>query len=1043
MIDRIIDWCITNRFLVFIAVAGIVVAGLGAMNNLPLNALPDISDVQVIVHTAWMGQPPDIIEDQVTYPIVTAMLAAPHVKAVRAQTMANDSYVYVVFEDGTDLYWARTRVLEYLQQLQGGALPAGVSPMIGPDATGAGWIFHYALIDKSHRQSLADLRALQDWKIRYALETVPGVAEIAAIGGFVRQYQVKLDPSRLLALKVSLPVVIEKIRDSNSEVGGRVLEMSGAGYQVRGLGYIHSQSDIEQIAVGSNNGTPILIRDLGIVSLGPDIREGVADWNGEGETVGGIVVMRDNENALRVITALKAKIAEVQKSLPAGVEIVTAYDRGPLIAESIDTLRRDLIEEAIVVSLVIILFLLHIRSALVPILTIPLALLASFIPMYFMRVSSNIMSLGGFALAIGVLVDASIVMVENGHRHLSEAIRRDPAIDEPRREQVLINAAKQVGRPIFFSLLIILISFMPIFLLEAQEGRMFRPLAWTKTFAISSSTILAVTIVPILMVMLIRGRRIRDESENPLAQFFQALYLPVLRWCLHHRGLTIAANLVFLALTLPLAFGIGSQFMPPLFEGSAIYMPTALPGISITTAADLLQKQDRIIRSFPEVESVFGTVGRSDSATDNAPMDMYDTTIMLKPRGEWPKGMTYDALIGAMNDKLNFPGISNTWTMPVENRLDMELTGIKTPVGIKVQGPELSEIQRLGAQIEELLAGAPGTRGVFAERVNQGFYINVTPNRAELARYGLTVGDVQTAVSSAIGGENVSTVINGRERFPISVRYLKDYRDNLDALRGILLMTPSGAQIPLGEVAGISVSPGPSMIRDEGGELTGYVYVDLAGSDYGGYVRRAAKLLDANLKLPSGYSIKWAGEYEFELRARRRLTVIVPIVFAAIFILLYVLFNSTAEAVMLLFPCIYALTGGLILQYLMGFNFSVAVAVGYIDLFGIAVETGVVMVIYLQEALDAHRLRGPLDAAAIEAATIEGAVHRLRPKLMTVAVVMISLAPILWETGIGSDVMKPIAAPIVGGMITSTIHVLVLVPVFFAMLAERRLQATT
>jgi len=1043
VIDRIIDWCIRNRFLVFTAVAGVVVAGLGAMNNLPLNALPDISDVQVIVHTAWMGQPPDIIEDQVTYPIVTTMLAAPHVKAVRAQTMPNDSYVYVVFEDGTDLYWARTRVLEYLQQLQGGTLPAGVSPMIGPDGTGAGWIFHYALIDKSHRQSLADLRALQDWKIRYALETVPGVAEIAAIGGFVRQYQVKLDPNRLLALKLSLPVVIDKIRDSNSEVGGRVLEMSGADYQVRGLGYIHSQSDIEQIAVGSNNGTPILIRDLGIVSLGPDIREGVADWNGEGETVGGIVVMRDNENALRVITALKAKIAEVQKSLPEGVEIVTAYDRGPLISESIDTLRRDLIEEAIVVSFVIILFLLHLRSALIPILTIPLALLASFIPMYFMRVSSNIMSLGGFALAIGVLVDASIVMVENGHRHLSEAIKRDPTIDAPCRERVLIDAAKQVGRPIFFSLLIILISFMPIFLLEAQEGRMFRPLAWTKTFAISSSTILAVTVVPILMAMLIRGRKIRDESENPLAQFFQSLYLPVLRWCLHHRGLTIAANLVFLALTLPLAFGIGSQFMPPLFEGSTIYMPTALPGISITSAADLLQKQDRIIRAFPEVESVFGTVGRSDSATDNAPMDMYDTTIMLKPRGEWPKGMTYEALIGAMNDKLSFPGISNTWTMPVENRLDMELTGIKTPVGIKVQGPELGEIQRIGAQIEELLNGVPGTRGVFAERVNQGFYINVTPNRAELARYGLTVGDAQTAVSSAIGGENVSTVINGRERFPISVRYLKDYRDNLDALRGILLMTPAGAQIPLSEVATISVSPGPSMIRDEGGELTGYVYIDLAGSDYGGYVKRASKILDANLKMPSGYSIQWAGEYEFELRARRRLTIIVPIVFAAIFILLYVLFNSTAEAVMLLFPCIYALTGGLILQYLMGFNFSVAVAVGYIDLFGIAVETGVVMVIYLQEALDARRARGPLDAAAIEAATIQGAVHRLRPKLMTVAVVMISLAPILWETGIGSDVMKPIAAPIVGGMITSTIHVLVLVPVFFAMLAERRLRANT
>ncbi len=1043
MIDRIIDWCIRNRFLVFIVVAGLVVAGFGAMNNIPLNALPDISDVQVIVHTAWMGQPPDIIEDQVTYPIVTTMLAAPHVKAVRAQTMPNDSYVYVVFEDGTDLYWARTRVLEYLQQLQGGSLPPGVSPMIGPDATGAGWIFHYALIDTSHRQSLADLRALQDWKIRYVLETVPGVAEIASIGGFIRQYQVKLDPNRMLAMKVSLRTVIDRIRDSNSEVGGRVIEMSGADYQVRGLGYIHSLSDLEQIAVSANNGTPVLIRDLGVVSFGPDIREGVADWNGEGETVGGIVVMRDNENALRVITALKAKIAELQKTLPDGVQIVTAYDRGPLISESIDTLRRDLIEEAIVVSLVIIIFLLHFRSALVPILTIPLALLASFIPMYFLRVSSNIMSLGGFALAIGVLVDASIVMVENGHRHLSEAIRKDSVVDEPRRVQLLISAARQVGRPIFFSLLIILISFMPIFLLEAQEGRMFRPLAWTKTFAITFSSILAITIVPILMVMLIRGRKIRDEAENPLARFFQWTYLPVITWCLRHRWMTIAANLVFLALTLPLAFGIGSQFMPPLFEGSTVYMPTALPGISITSATDIMQKQDQIIRSFPEVESVFGTVGRSDSATDNAPMDMFDTTIMLKPRSRWPKGMTYEGLIGAMNEKLNFPGISNTWTMPVENRLDMELTGIKTPVGLKVQGPELREIQRIGAQIEELLTGVPGTRGVFAERVNQGFYVNVTPDRAELARYGMSVGDVQTAVASAIGGENISTLINGRERFPISVRYLKDYRHNLDALRRVLIMTPTGAQLPLGEVARISLSPGPSMIRDEGGELTGYVYVDLATSDYGGYVHRAAKILDAKLKMPPGYSVQWAGEYEFEVRARRRLTIIVPIVFAAIFILLYVLFDSTTEALMLLFPCVYALTGGLILQYLMGFNFSVAVAVGYIDLFGIAVETGVVMVIYLQEALNSRLAHGAIDAAGIEAATIEGAVHRLRPKLMTVAVVMISLAPILWESGIGSDVMKPIAAPIVGGMITSTIHVLVLVPVFFAMLAERRLRNGT
>ena len=1042
MIDRTIDWCIRNRFLVFIVVIAMVLAGAAALDRIPLNALPDISDVQVIVHTQWMGQPPDIIEDQVTYPIVTTMLAAPRVKAVRAQTMPNDSYVYIVFEDGTDIYWARSRVLEYLQQLRQN-LPAGVNPVIGPDATGAGWVYEYVLIDRSHRLSLADLRALQDWKIRYALETVPGVAEIAAIGGFVRQYQVKLDPNRLLALHVPLQTVIDKIRASNNEVGGRVLEMSGADYEVRGLGYIRSLSDLEQIAVGSEHGTPILIRDLGVVSFGPDLREGVAEWNGEGEAVGGIVVMRDNENALRVIDGVKAKIAELQKTLPQGVKIVAGYDRGPLISESINTLTRALIEEGIIVSLVIIIFLLHLRSALIPILTIPLALLASFIPMYFLNVSSNIMSLGGFALAIGVLVDASIVMVENGHRHLGEIAASGAPIENGRRVRILIDAARQVGRPIFFSLLIILVSFLPVFLLEAQEGRMFRPLAWTKSFAITFSSILAITIVPILMVMLIRGRRIRHEAENPLSRMFQRMYLPVIRWCLRHRWLTIAANLVFLALTLPLAFGIGSQFMPPLFEGSLVYMPTALPGISITSATDLLQKQDRIIRGFPEVESVFGTVGRSDSATDNAPMDMYDTTVMLKPRSKWPKGTTYEGLIGEMNAKLGFPGISNTWTMPVENRLDMELTGIKTPVGLKVQGPDLGEIQRIGSQIEEVLTGVPGTRGVFAERVNQGFYINVDVNRAEAARYGLTVDDVQMAVSSAIGGENIATAIQGRERFPINVRYLRDYRGDLEAFRKVLIMTPSGAQIPLGEVADIQLSPGPSMIRDEGGELTGYVYVDLSTTDYGGYVKRAQKILDAKLKLAPGYSVHWSGEYEFELRARQRLTMILPIVFAAIFILLYVLFNNVGETVMLLFPCIYALTGGLVLQYLMGFNFSVAVAVGYIDLFGIAVETGVVMVIYLQEALDARLARGAIDNAGIEAATIEGAVHRLRPKLMTVAVVMMSLAPILWESGIGSDVMKPIAAPIVGGMITSTIHVLVLVPVFFAMMAEHRLRAGT
>jgi len=1046
MIERTIEWCNSNRVLVFVAIAALAIAGGWSLERIPLDALPDISDIQVIVHTEMMGQPPNVIEDQVTYPIVATMLSAPHVKAVRAQTMPNDSYVYVVFEDGTDIYWARSRVLEYLQQIAG-KLPAGANPVIGPDATGAGWVYEYVLLDRSHQLNPADLRSLQDWKVRYALETEPGVAEVATIGGFVKQYQVRLDPKRMLALKVPLETVIDKVRQSNNEVGGRMLEMSGADYLIRGLGYVHSVADLEQIPVGDHNGTPILIRDLGIVSLGPDLRDGVADFNGDGEVVGGIVVMRYGENALNVIDRVKRKIAEVQKTLPAGVEIVSGYDRSGLISGSIETLRRDLIEEAVIVSLVIVAFLLHFGSALIPIVSIPLALLATFIPMYWLGVSSNIMSLGGLALAIGVLVDASIVMVENGHRRLAEreaqAREAGAVLGEHERRATLLGAAMQVGRPLFYSLLIIVISFLPVFLLEAQEGRMFRPLAWTKTLAIAASSILAITIVPILMVALIRGKRLRADSENPLSRFFQALYLPVLRWCLRHRAITIAVNLAFLVIALPLTLKIGSQFMPPLFEDSMLFMPTALPGISITSAADLMQKQDRIIKSFPEVETVFGTVGRSGSATDNAPMDMYDTTVMLKPREQWPAGVTYDRLLLEMDAKLQFPGLSNTWTAPVQSRLDMELTGIKTPVGIKVQGPELDEIQRIGSEIEELLTGVDGTRGVFAERVSQGFYVNITVNRAEAARYGLTVGDVQTAISSGIGGENIATAIEGRERYPINVRYLAGYRDNLEALRRVLVMTPSGAQIPLGEVAKVELAPGPTMIRDEDGELTGYVYIDLSTADYGGYVERAQRVLDRKLRLPAGYSLKWSGEYEFQLRARRRLTIIIPIAFGAIFFLLYMLFQSVAEAAVLIFPCLYAMTGGLVLQYLMGFNFSVAVWVGYVALFGIAVETGVVMVIYLHEALDRKLEAGDVDRADIVAATIEGAVNRLRPKLMTVTVVMLSLAPILWSSGIGSDVMKPIATPIVGGMVTSTIHVLILVPVFFAMMKERALRKGT
>jgi Cu(I)/Ag(I) efflux system membrane protein CusA/SilA len=1033
MISKIIAWCARNPFLVFTGAILLVVTGVWSMQRVPLDALPDISDVQVIIHTPWAGEPPNVIEDQVTYPIVTALLSAPHVKNVRAQTMFGDSYVFVVFQDGTDLYWARSRVIEYLQQIAG-KLPADVHPAIGPDATGAGWVYEYAIIDRSHTHSLADLRALQDWYLRYQLETVPGVAEVASIGGFVRQYQVNLDPKKLFSYGISASTVIGRVRQSTNEVGGDVLDMNGAEYMIRGLGYLKSLSDLENVPVATKNGTPVLVKDLGTVSFGPDVRRGAADWQGEGETVGGIVVMRDGMNALNVIDGVKSKFKEIAPSLPAGVEVVTGYDRSWLINQSIHTLKRDLIFEAIIVSFVSIAFLFHFRSALVPILTLPIAVLAAFIPMYYLHVSSNIMSLGGLALAVGVLIDAGIVMVENGYRHLAE--RADVPSDAERR-RILIGAAQQVGPPLFYSLIIIVVSFLPVFLLEAQEGRMFRPLAWTKTLALIFSSLLSITLVPALMPFCLRGK-LRPESKNPAARITQALYLPVLRWCLRHWKLVIALNLAFLAATIPLYFRLGSQFMPALYEGSALYMPSALPGISMPQAVALMQEQDRILHSFPEVATVFGTVGHSDSATDNAPLDMYDTTIMLKPRSEWRPGLTYEKLISEMDARLQFPGLTNSWTMPVQNRLDMELTGIKTPVGIKIQGPDLAHIEEIGAQMQKILSAMPEADSVYAERVSQGFYLNVDVNRTEAARYGLTVADVQRVVTSEIGGANIAENVEGRERFPIAVRYQRDFRDHPQALSQALIPTPTGEQIPVSEVARVYFSSGPAMIRDEDGALTGYVYLNLKTNNYGGYVDRAQTLLQHNLSLPAGYNWRWAGEYEFEMRAKHRLLIILPIVFFVIFVLLYLVFKSALEAAVLIFPTLYAMSGGLLLQWILGYNFSVAVWVGYIALFGIAVETGVVMVVYLDEAYQRRIAQDePMTEGALVEAVIEGAVQRLRPKLMTVAAVILSLAPILWETGIGSDVMKPIAAPIVGGMITSTIHVLILVPVFFLLIKLR------
>ena len=1054
MIERIIDWCASNRFLVFTGTVVLTAWGIWAMTRTPLDAVPDISDVQVIVSTEWTGRSPDLIEDQITYPIVSALISTPHVKAVRGFTDFGISYVYVIFEDRTDLYWARSRVVEYLQGIRG-QLPDGVNPVIGPDATGVGWVFEYALVDEKGQHNLAELRGFQDWYLRYWLASVPGVAEVASLGGFVKQYQVNVDPNKLAAYNIGIRDVVSAIKASNNDVEGRLLEFSGREYMVRGRGYLKSLDDIESVSLGADpRGTPIRVRDVATVRLGPDIRRGVADLDGKGEVVGGIIVMRFGENALRVIEAVKAKLREVQRSMPEGVTIVPTYDRSWLIGESIHTLRRTLVEEAIVVSLVIIIFLFHFRSALIPILALPSAVVASFIPMYYLDVTSNIMSLGGLALAIGVLVDASIVMVENAYRYVSEpgvAVDAPPSGEEQPgtiayqdQPRAIIRAAKQVGRAIFFSLAIIIVSFVPVFLLEAQEGRMFRPLALTKTFAMGFASVLAITVVPVLMTIFIRGRRLNPESRNPVSRFFTWFYDPMIRLALRWKWTALLVNFAVVPITIPLLFTIGSEFMPPLYEGSQLYMPTSPPGLSITEASRVLQVQDKLLRQFPEVDRVFGTVGRGTTPTDNSPMGMVNTTVTLKPREAWRPGMTFEKLQAEMDARLQFPGFPNVWTQPIRNRLDMLLTGVKTPVGIKILGPNLDEIQRLGEQIERTLQPVPGTRSVYAERVAQGYFTDIEIKRDAIARHGLTVGDVQDVIEAAIGGQNVTRTIEGRERYPVNVRYERGFRQDLPDLQRVLIKTPMGAQVPLTELANISLAPGPAMIRDEGGHLAGYIYVDTATSDIGGYVDAAKRAVGEHVQLPPGYTLQWTGQYEFQVRARERLQILIPIVFFIIFMLLYLTFHSVSEASIVMLSVVYAMTGGVILQWLLGYNFSVAVWVGYIALYGVAVQTGVVMVVYLHEALD-RRLRqgGQMTEEDVRQATIAGSVLRLRPKLMTVSVVMAGLVPIMWSTGVGSDVMKPIAAPIIGGMITSTIHVLIITPVIFYIMKSRALKKGT
>jgi len=1051
MIEKIIEGSAKNKFLVFLMVLFLSAAGIWALKNTPLDAIPDLSDVQVIVYTPWMGRNPTIMEDQVTYPIVTTMISAPKVKFVRGFSDFGFSYVYIIFEDGTDIYWARSRVLEYLNQVSG-RLPKGVTPTLGPDATGVGWVFQYALVDETGKHDLAQLRSLQDWYLRYQIGSVEGVAEVASLGGFVRQYQVNLDPNRLSAYRLSVKSVVDAIRMSNNDVGGRSVELSGAEYMVRGRGYIKSIKDIEMIAVGGDRGTPILVRDIGRVALGSDMRRGIAELNGKGEVVSGIVVMRYGENALNLIERVKQKIKEIEPSLPPGVKIVTAYDRSDLILKSIATLKEKLIEESLIVSAVIIIFLFHVPSALVVIITLPIAIIISFIAMYFLNLTTNIMSLGGIAIAIGAMVDAAIIMVENAHKRLEiweEAGRPG------NRTQILIEAAKEVGKPLFFSLLIITVSFLPIFTLEAQEGRLFKPLAFTKTFAMFFAAFLSITLAPVLMVLLIRGR-IRPEARNPVNRLLIALYMPAIHWVLRFRKTTIALACVALILTVPVYLRLGSEFMPPLNEGMIFYMPTTLPGISTTQASRLLQVQDRILKSFPEVEWVFGKAGRAETSTDPAPFSMGETTVMLKPESEWrrvpmdrshwpgplravgdlllgkTRPITWDELVAEMDKTLRLPGVANAWTMPIKNRIDMLSTGIRTPVGIKIFGPDLSKIEEIGKHIEMVLQPIPGTRTVYAERVTGGYYLDFELKREEIARYGLVLDDVQMIIESAIGGESITTTVEGRERYPVSVRYARELRDDVDRLKRVLIPAMNGAQVPLGQLAELRLTSGPAMIRDEDAQLSGYVYVDMTGRDIGSYVEEAKEKVAQQVQLPPGYTLLWSGQYEYMQRAKERLIYVVPFTLLVIFLLLYINFKSVARCVIVLLAVPFSLIGAFWFLYLLGYNMSVAVWVGIIALAGVDAETGVIMLLYLEHAYEKWRSEGRMRTIEdLKEAIIEGAVKRIRPKVMTIMAILMGLLPIMWSHGAGADVMKRIAAPMIGGVITSFLLELLVYPAIF------------
>jgi copper/silver efflux system protein len=1055
MIAQLISFSVQHRFFVLLLTCFAIVGGIVALQHTPLDAIPDLSDVQVIVYTEWPERSPTLVEDQVTYPIVTSLLSAPKVKVVRGYSFFGSSFVYVIFQDGTDLYWARTRVLEYMQAVAG-RLPTGVAPVLGPDATGVGWGFQYAVVDTNGTHDLAQLRTLNDWYIRYWLQAVPGVAEVARIGGYERQYQVEVNPNTLLAYKLPLSKVIEAIRKGNNDTGGRVVEFSGREYMVRGRGYIQSVQDIEKIGVGVNErGTPILVKDIARVHLGPEIRRGFAELNGVQEVVGGIVVIRLREDTLDVIDRVKQKIAEIGPSLPAGVKILPMYDRSELIRGSIDTLKEEIIKLSIAVSVVCLVFLFHWPSALVVILTLPVAILISFICMFALGINSNIMSLGGIAIAIGAMVDAAIIMVENAHKALE---RWDAAGRRESRVGVIAQAAAEVGPSLFFSLLVITVGFLPIFALEAQEGRLFKPLAYTKTFAMLFSSFLAVTLTPVLMTLLIRGR-ITPEEKHPVSRVLMALYDPFARLALRFRYLVLLVAAGLIAATVPVFERLGSEFMPPLYEGTLLYMPTGLPGMSITQAQQVLQMQDRIIKSFPEVESVFGKAGRSTSPTDPAPLEMMENTIVLKPTAEWrrvsetrwysdrapevlkpvlrwlwpeARPRTPEELIDEMDQALQIAGISNAWTMPIKARIDMLSTGIRTPIGIKIKGPNLEPIQQIGEAIEGVLKDVPGTRNVYAERVAGGYYLDFTVVREEIARYGLTVEDVEEQILTAVGGMNVTTTIEGRERYPVNVRYFRDYRSDLETLKRVLVPTPSGAQVPIGQLTNLRLTTGTTLIRSEGAELLGYVYVDVTGRDLGGYVEEAQRLVKAHITLPAGYHLEWSGQYEYMQRAKARLTYVIPLTALIICVLLYLNTTSITETVIILLAVPFSLVGAFWLLYILDYHLSVAVWVGIIALAGLDAETGVVMLLYLNLAYQQWRQEGRLKSLAdLEEAVLHGAVQRVRPKLMTISVILAGLIPIMWSHGAGADLMKRIAAPMVGGVLTSTLMELMVYPAIY------------